>query len=681
MIGEDGQQEGDGSVPSEEPDNQERGVSSSGDVGGEYSEPGQPVPLWNNGVSIIGLGVAAGGLLLLLTFGLFSLVSPSPNPYVDIVGYLVFPGVLVLGLLIVPLGMLLRNRRLKRLDPERRAVFGLPRVNLNDPAQLRAAKFFVISTFILLPIVAVSGYHGYHYTDSVSFCAEVCHSVMEPEGTTYRRYSHARVPCAECHIGAGADWFVKSKLSGTRQVLAMWRKSYSRPIPPAIHHLRPARETCEVCHWPEKFFGAQLRRIPHFAADEANTGRAVNMLVKTGGSDQDGGRGEGIHRHMALGQVEYVATDEELQVIPWVRVVDVNGEERIYRSDGGSTLDPPPDGPTRVMDCMDCHNRPSHKVQSPQEAINARLNDGSIDRTLPYIKREAVGALVKPYADVDAAHAGIAAKISGFYRTNYPELADAQRASIEDAIEVVTEVYRGNFFPYMKVNWRTYPNNIGHLIFPGCYRCHDEHHVNQRGETLALGCDTCHSFLNEKVRDDGSSYFEEGEFAHLLKLIGVHARLRCDQCHDGGVAPLATCDGCHSIQAAFRAGTLEAFASFSIGPEPMADSVDCEECHDLDEPTTVEAIDVMCIGCHDEEPPYVGMLAAWKKEAEGLLSEAEACADAHGREILKTLRAAGPLHNMDATRAITGAISAGRLGAGEATTRKEEARLEGDHIR
>ncbi|MBU0717719.1 MAG: NapC/NirT family cytochrome c, partial [Planctomycetes bacterium] len=207
--------------------------------------PYQPThrPLWNNLITEMGIFVSAAALLLLLSFGLVTLMTPNPNPYVDIVGYLVVPSTLVIGIALIPLGILFKSWRIHRRHPEQRLAFRFPRVDLNDPAQRRVAKMVVIGTFVLLPVVGVSSYHGYHYTDSASFCAKACHSVMEPQSTTYEHSAHARVACAECHIGSGASWFVKAKLSGTRQVLATWQNSYPRPIPPAIRHLRPARET------------------------------------------------------------------------------------------------------------------------------------------------------------------------------------------------------------------------------------------------------------------------------------------------------------------------------------------------------------------------------------------------------------------------------------------------------
>jgi hypothetical protein len=610
-------------------------------------------------VTMAGLFITGTAVILLLTFALFAAVTPSPNPYVDIIGYLVVPGVLVFGIILIPFGILLKSWRLRRVDPSQQLAFRFPRVDLNDPTQRRAAKTVVFGTFVLLPVVGVSSYHGYHYTDSAEFCSKACHAVMHPEATTYEHSAHARVSCAECHIGAGASWFVKSKLSGTRQVLAMWRESYSRPIPPAIQHLRPARETCEQCHWPKKFFGAQLREIVRFRSDEANTRMEVAALLKTGGADETTGHAEGIHLHMALaGQIEYIATDDKLQVIPWVKYVDRAGNELIYRSDGRPSSDPPPPGEVRQLDCMDCHNRPAHEFRAPQDAVDLFLGFGKIDTTLPYIKREAVAALVKPYPDPETAKRQIASHIRDFYVTNYPEVWEKDRASVNNAIDDVREIYDRSFFPDMKVDWRTYPDNIGHLFSPGCFRCHEGKHYNQRGEPISHDCSICHTFLNPVKGTGERSFIQEGEFVHPLALDSTHAALRCDLCHTGGPSPSPTCAGCHTTQADFRLGKLAGLDELELPVDPMAESLECTDCHDLSRPLSLDAVNETCVDCHDEE--YAPMLSGWQEEIDRLLDEAGVSTDAERERVLRELRQAGPLHNFEASRLILRRIAGGQ---------------------
>jgi len=615
--------------------------------------------MWNNFISMFGLFLVMMSVILLMTFGLFTFLSPAANPYVDIVGFLVLPGILVMGLLIVPVGILAKSWWLRRKDPHQHLEFHYPRFDLNDPNQRWAAKVVIVCTLLLLPLVGVSSYHGYHYTDSTEFCAKACHSVMQPQATAHQNSPHARVTCAECHIGSGASWFVKSKLSGTRQVFATLRDTYSRPIPPAIHHLRPARETCEQCHWPEKFFGAQLVEIVRFASDERNTRREIKMLVNTGGGDESTGREEGIHAHMALeNKIEYVAIDDTLQQIPWVKMTDKAGRELVYRSDGRPTSDPIPEGQRRTIDCMDCHNRPAHKFRAPANAVDLFMETGKIDTTLPYIKREAVAALTQEYPEVETAKTRIGAQLTEFYKTNYPEIWNTHRAAVNQAIDSVREAYDRNFFPQMNVNWKTYPDNIGHMTSPGCFRCHEGRHVNQFGEVIRGDCDVCHTFLNPVEGEGELRFIRQGAFQHPYALEGPHTQLRCNRCHESGSAPSPTCRGCHTLQAGFRDGTLPAFRPFNITAEPMAAVVDCDGCHDLAKPTDLETIDAACMDCHDDdEEKYAGMLLRWNEELRPLLQQADAAAVGRDREFLMTLRQAGPLHNVEAAHAVLQKLS------------------------
>lgn len=497
--------------------------------------------LCNNPLSVLGLLCVGFSLTLLIAFTAFSAVAEFGNPYLDVIGYMVLPGVFVFGLVTVPIGAIWKQRWLRKHGDAH-----VPRhvqIDLNDRPTRGAILIFLTATFfIVLPGLAVSGYQGYVYSESTEFCASVCHTVMEPQGTAHADSAHARVSCAECHIGEGAGWFVKSKLSGTRQVLAVWRDSFHRPIPPAITELRPARETCEECHWPARFFGSQLREVAHYAPDEQNTRRVVRMLLKTGGANEAIGRLEGIHMHMLVaGKIEFVATDEHLQEIPWVRFQRNDGTVTIFRSDGQPHDDPPPAGTRRTIDCMDCHNRGAHHFLPPQRAVDLQLEAERIDADVPWIKHAAVAALVGDYRDEAAARAGIATALLGFYEQNHPDVLENHRAAIERAVDAVRDIYARNFFPAMKVTWETYPENIGHMISPGCFRCHDGLHVDPAGRSINADCTVCHTFLN--AVPDQPDQFREGRFVHSMSL-RRHEQLRCNQCHNGGI--LRTCRDCHN---------------------------------------------------------------------------------------------------------------------------------------
>ena len=622
--------------------------------------PDRPRLLWRNTLTLAGGVISIVALLFILSFLFFDVVSDGRSAYLGLFTYLIFPGFLVFGIVLIIVGLLIARRRTKRVSSDAAgAVQYYPRIDLSIRSHRRALMGIGLVVALALPFIGLMSYKGYHYTDSNDFCGLVCHSVMEPQFTAHRLSPHARVDCAECHIGEGASWYVKSKLSGVRQVFAVARNSYPRPIPPAITELRPATETCEQCHWPVKFFGDQLITINYVASDEANTHNQVRMLVKTGGGDAFAGPPSGIHWHMTLGKkIEFVATDESLQEIPWAKVTDrTTGIQTVYRSDGQSADDAPPDGTHRTVDCMDCHNRATHIFHTPSRAVDRVLSVKPALRALPFAKREMVAAIVKPFRSREQGRSGVAAALRQFYQTHYPEVAEAHGPELDRLIETGEECYDRSFFPGMKVSWRTYPDNIGHLEFPGCFRCHDGKHVNDEGNPITSECSSCHEFLVPTDPQDPSSLLRVGEFQHPVTLEGVHGTMRCDRCHTGGIAPASTCAGCHTAQAEFLAGTLPSLAAFEIPADPMADSVECQDCHDLSRPADIATIDEACMDCHDDEERFEGMLQSWRLQVDRLLKEVQDQVDESGRPAIEALLGAGPLHNIEAARQVLSSLA------------------------
>jgi hypothetical protein len=317
--------------------------------------------------------------------------------------------------------------------------------------------------------------------------------VMKPEFVAYQDGPHSRVACVQCHIGPGASWFARSKVSGVRQVFAVTLHTYSRPIPSPVQNLRPARDTCEQCHWPEKFHGDKIRRVSEYANDEKNTESVTTLDVHVGGGSERLGLAQGIHWHMNVAnQVEYIATDDKRQVIPWVRLKDRFGQVREFAADG-VTPEQLAKGERRRMDCMDCHNRPSHPMAAtPERAVDEMIAAGAIPKTLPFVRREAVKALKASYPTQDAAESEISRTLRDFYRSQFPAVYMSQRQSVEKAVQTSGYIYRRNVFPEMNVTFGTYPNNIGHMDFPGCFRCHDDNHKAKDGTKISQDCDTCH---------------------------------------------------------------------------------------------------------------------------------------------------------------------------------------------
>ncbi len=483
-----------------------------------------------NTVSISGAGIAGLSFVAILFFFLVDYFVESSTPYLGIINYLVFPITLLSGLIMVPIGMWREHHRRAKFHD----LPSLPRVDLNVPHHRRMVVLSVSTIGLFLLFSGVGSYKAYEFTESTAFCGKTCHTVMEPEYTAYQHSPHARVTCAGCHVGSGAGWYVQSKLSGAYQVYSVLFKKYSQPISTPIKNLRPARETCEQCHWPQAFFGNKQDLRVHFMKDEQNTRWAYNLLVKIGGGSPQLGHTSGIHWHMNISnKIEYYAADESRETIPWVRATNAKGEVTVYSADPALMSDGQID-PTkiRLMDCIDCHNRPSHIFQSPNIALNRIMNNGLIDMTLPSIKATAVEALTPEYSTKEAALASIDSTIRAFYDGNYPGLAQQRRPAIDNAIQRVQEVYGQNNFPYMKSSWRAYPDHIGHYLSPGCYRCHDGLHQSSEGKTITRDCNACHLIIEQGDGKEVQQVDLKGlEFVHPIDIGEAWKETSCHECH------------------------------------------------------------------------------------------------------------------------------------------------------
>lgn len=447
------------------------------------------LPFLRHPISFAGGLVSALSAALFLVFFIAESMGWHTNPYMGMVFVIILPLCFIAGLVLIPLGVWRQHRRVAA----GKAELQWPTLNLNSPRHRRVTAIVLVLTLMNVVIVSLAAYSGLHYMDSTEFCGTVCHEVMEPQHLAFEAGAHARVGCVQCHIGPGASWFVQSKLSGTRQIFAVTLNTFSRPIPQPVRNLRPARETCEQCHWPEKFHGDKVVTRRDYGDDEANTVTETTLQLHVGGGSERLRKATGIHWHTsASSTIEYVATDERRDVIPWVRVTDRDGSVREYVAEG-TPAETITNGATRRFDCVDCHNRAGHPFDNtPERAVNAALASGEMPTDLPFARRESVAALKATYDSKAAALDAIAATLRGFYRTEVSEAYMGRRQDVERVVNATQELYRRNVFPSMNVGFGTYSNNIGHMDFPGCFRCHDDNHKTKDGRVISQSCDLCH---------------------------------------------------------------------------------------------------------------------------------------------------------------------------------------------
>ncbi len=457
-------------------------------------------------LSLIGGMIVTATTPFLFGYMLADTVWHIKNPYFGAAVYLALGPLFLGGLAMIFIGAFffrgdrdvhlftLQYLRKYFTEPE---MFGRLRKNVFLIVLLTSVNFAVFSMFL---------YRAYHYMESTQFCGQFCHTVMNPEHTAYENSPHSRVSCVECHIGSGADWFVKSKISGARQLLAVAAATYPTPIVTPVHGLRPARETCEECHRPELFHGDKLAVRKRFLPDEENSAVQDVLLMKIGSAGDRVQSSHGIHWHVAPeNKITYRSTDHSRMVIPEVTLTQADGTQIVFRTpDAEQQLQRSGlEGETREMDCIDCHNRPSHIYLAPDDALDRMLAEGEIPQELPFVKRQAMELITASYETTAMAKQAISDGISSWYKENYPELVASRPKLLEDAVKGVVAAYTNNVFPEMKVDWGTYVNHISHGpdFDIGCFRCHDDMHESPDGKTISADCSTCHVLLAIEEED------------------------------------------------------------------------------------------------------------------------------------------------------------------------------------
>lgn len=431
-------------------------------------------------LAMVGLGLILTGIVVWLSLMPARLRSGHENPYIGVLtsGAVV---TVLLGAALTPLGLWLGRRRLaQRVDALRAA----------PTAWMRLAIFLLVVSGLNLLIAGQGAQTAVHHLESNEFCLS-CHAVHDAEAATFGDGSHASVACVECHVGDGNAGFLKAKLQGTHQLLAVLTDSVHYPIAGPIERglMVPAAETCEQCHWKEQPAAARVKLIQRYAADEANTPDTTLLTMNVGGRATGGihgaHHGEGV-------EIRFVATDAQRSEIPLVEYVNSKtGVKRTYVAKGASAASFA--GAERIgMQCFDCHNRPAHAFEMPDRAVDKAITLGRLPASLPWLKKEAVEALTATYASREEAARRIPEAFAAAYASAHPEVARARAAEIESAGRVVAAIHARNVFPDQGVTWGTYPDHRGHQTSPGCFRCHDGEHVAETGETITNNCFRCH---------------------------------------------------------------------------------------------------------------------------------------------------------------------------------------------
>ena len=442
----------------------------------------------NNPISLAGGAVTSASGVTMIGYWLVEMLGrPNDNPYLGIIFFLLLPAMFIGGLILIPVGVLLRRRTLQKAG---QIPAEFPKIDLNDRMFRHGLDIVLVATIINLLVVSVASYRGAAYMDSPQFCGQSCH-VMHPEYTAYKISAHSHVACVECHIGSGAESYFRAKVNGTKQLVEVALNDYPRPIESPVRSLRPAREICEGCHTPARFVGEKLLVKSSFADDEKNTETQSVVVLHLGGRDSLS-QLSGIHG-THLGHIEYVATDESRTTIPWVQKRNADGSETVFTTLAAGS--PAPQGERRVMDCIDCHNRAAHTFMTAEDALNRAMSEGAVSPDLPFVHKEGLQLLKADYASEEDAAQKIPAQLQAFYQSQNPSVLATNGPKVKEAAAELVTLYSQNVFPYMKVTWGTHPNHIGHMSYPGCFRCHDGGHNAKDGTSITQDCAACHNLL------------------------------------------------------------------------------------------------------------------------------------------------------------------------------------------
>jgi hypothetical protein len=456
--------------------------------------------LWANWITLLGSVMAVTSATAIAMFLLAEFLMGGPNPYSHTLIVVGLPGFFILGLLIIPVGLFIERRRLaKQGAPD--AIPEAFRKAMAEPRARRLMLFFFFASLANVVVLGLGGTQAIGYMDSPKFCGTTCHVTMEPEWVTYKDAKHSRVACVQCHIGEGAPSETKAKINGVSQVWHVITNTVSRPIPTPIENLRTARETCAHCHSPERYIGNKLKVFPHFTPDKDNTPTYNVLTLQVGGGDSKGRKAEGIHHHASeKNEVRYEYLNRERTQIGKITVLDEGKVVAEYLpSEKSRSL---PVLGEQLMDCVDCHNRPTHVFDpSPRAAVDRVMGEGRLDAKTPWLAKAAADLLAAKDVPEGGGEAYFRKALDTSYATNWPDVKPSA-AALDHAAATLADVYAHNVFPKMAVTWGTHRSRLGHHndfdkdAEIGCFRCHDDEHVKTTtdGKKVKLDqdCEKCH---------------------------------------------------------------------------------------------------------------------------------------------------------------------------------------------
>lgn len=448
----------------------------------------------NNRMTKVGVVFVTSSVFSFALFEIFRMTGFITNSYVGLVTYLAFPLLFLLGLFLIPLGWWLLAKRTKQTMRQLfRSRFSEDMLTIREGGS-RLLRTVTILTLLNALILGVAGVRTLHFMDESHFCGTACHTVMSPEWATYQQSPHARVKCIECHVGEGVGALIDSKLNGMWQVISASLKLYDRPIPTPVHQLRPARETCEKCHWPEMFHGDRIVRHVSYEQDSVSTPRYTTLMLKVGSGLEE--MDVGSHWHIARKNlIRYASVDDEREVMIWVEARQTDGSMRRFTNRRLKHSAGYEHEEARAMDCVDCHNRATHIYEEPERAVDERIRLKRMSRSIPYLKKTALDALLRSYPDKAMALELIEHEMRAIYQSRFPDMLATQSEELDEAIRAVLAIYERNIHPKMNIGWGVYPSHIGHIRRKGCFRCHTHDLVDDEGVPITMNCTLCHSIL------------------------------------------------------------------------------------------------------------------------------------------------------------------------------------------